>query len=474
MPVGGCGWVSLFFDMAWTKQHSKNKSCNVSTIVTNRSGKTRSLFGRRPFALLCSLVFFWVGSSSVRADSITQADAQRIADAIADQMYALLTQMPISFAPASGVITQPLSSPTGMPLGIYLAQVLGWDAEGNSAPPAKSIVQLLEDISSSSFSSTDLENLFDNFFTSQSVSLGNLARPQYEFFRDLMLQGDDVGYKVYTFFEARPDWLDFFESVYEASLKTYDFGVEYPRLIESLGDNEDAWRAVLATETVDAFENMKNDIVDAVDNQQESFIDISSALGSMTNSFSDLNANLGDLAQTVTDWRQDFLDYVSEVTDTEKFHDDAVNAAQQTNNQVVQAQNDAQQALDNEAYQAQEAMSEDKDPSFTSDIVPNPYDPMQGLYDQVTSKVGDRIPSASDYNFSPKMTLLYENKEVWGRGVNKIEIDLSKPHEWAPGIGSDFNQKITTVMRWFWELVVNVSTIAIVLRYIGKIHENMV
>jgi len=219
---------------------------------------------------------------------------------------------------------------------------------------------------------------------------------------------------------------------------------------------------------------MKNDIVDAVENQQGSFSDISISLGSMTNQISDLNENLCDLAQTVSDWRQDFLDYVGDVTDAGKFASDAQNAQMQANDQVNQAQNDAQQALDNEAYQAQEAMSEDKDPSFTADIIPNPYDPLQGLYDQVTSKVGDKVPPASDYNFSPKMTLLYENKEVWGRAVNKIEIDLSKPNDWAPGIGTDFNQKITTVMRWLWELVVNVSTIAIVLRYIGKIHENMV
>jgi len=239
--------------MAWKKQHSKNKSCNESTIVTNRSGKTRWRFGRRPFALLCSLVFFWVGSSSVRAE-LTET---QVTAAVVSGIMQAFTTAPLSFG-GNGQNVVPWVWPdlNGLTLGEYLSYASGFSVTTN---PDKTLRSILEDIQSAiesnpSLSSEDLENLFDQFFTSQNVSIGNLARPQYEFFRDLMLQGDDVGYKVYSFFEARPDWLDFFEAVYDASLKTYDFGMEYPRLIDTLGYDEDAWRAVLATETVDAFE----------------------------------------------------------------------------------------------------------------------------------------------------------------------------------------------------------------------------
>ena len=61
-------------------------------------------------------------------------------------MTSVLTSMPVSFGAADGVISQPMTVPNGMPLGIYLARVLGWDETGNAIPPDKPIVQLLSEM----------------------------------------------------------------------------------------------------------------------------------------------------------------------------------------------------------------------------------------------------------------------------------------------------------------------------------------
>lgn len=456
--------------MTWMKSHSKDKSCKSLTICKKPCEKTRSPFGRRLFVYLCFLAYCSVGSISARAD----LTLEQMTLAVQQGVVGALSTAPVSFN-SGAVNSVPWLYPSfqGLTLGEYLIYSAGFSPSVDNTVTLRS---LLEDIQSSissnpSLNLSDLQSLFALYLSSENVSAAHMIRPQYEFFYDLQGWDDDIGYFVATYFSAQPDWASFFSTVLTASQYASAFYQEVPGLIDNSLSDGLAWRAVLTSGQMGTFESWKDDVVDAI---QESDVTVEGLVDSFSHASGVVTNLMNDINLEISTWRQDFLDYVATVTDTSLFSSEAQDVDNHVQAQVDQAQNDAKNAMDQITYESQVAMNEQNDPQFTSDIISNPYDSLQGLYDQVSSKVADKVPSSSDYSFSPKMTLLYENQEVWGRGVNKIEIDLSKPQEWAPGIGADFNQKVTTVMKWLWELVVDVSTIAIVLRYIGKIHENMV